>query len=120
MQVVLPTKQSSSYLRSRNFTVLHLITGTHAMRILLPYFDDPLLAVRHYAVAFAAGVAASGIDPNAAGLPVIVRPWEALIAAACNVDDEHVIKLVYGCREEFLATGDDRYRSAASLVLSRD
>lgn len=104
------------YLRSRNFTVLHLITGTHAMRILSPYFDDPLMAVRHYAIAFAAGVAASGINPEAAPLPVTPKRWEALKVVACNADDEHVIKLIYACREEFRATGDERYRSAASLV----
>ena len=108
------------YLRSRNFTVLHLVTGAHATRILLPYSDDPQMAVRHYAVAFAAGVAAVGIDPDAAALPVTVQPWEALIAAACNAEDEHEIKLVYACREEFLVTEDDRYRSAASLILGRN
>ena len=108
------------YLRSRNFTVLHLITGTHAMRILSRFCDDPQMAVRHYAIAFAAGVAASGLDPDADQLPVSVQPWETLIVAACNVDDEHQIKLVYACREEYLATGDDRYRAAASLVLKRD
>ena len=108
------------YLRSRNFTVLHLVTGAHATRILLPYSDDPQMAVRHYAVAFAAGVAASGIDPDAAALPVTVQPWEALIAAACNAEDEHEIKLIYVCHEEFLVTEDDRYRSAASLVLCRN
>lgn len=104
------------YLRSRNFTVLHLITGTHAMRILSPNFDDPLMAVRHYAIAFAAGVAASGINREAAPLPVTPKRWEELEVIACNADDEHVIKLIYACREEFRATGDERYRSAASLV----
>lgn len=104
------------YLRSRNFTVLHLITGTHAMRILTPYFDDPLIAVRHYAVAFAAGIAASGIDAEAAALPVTLKSWETLKNIACNADDEHVIKLIYASQEEFRVTGDDRYRAAASLV----
>lgn len=107
------------YLRSRNFTVLHLITGTHAMRILLPHFDDPLTAVRHYAVAFAAGVAASGIDSEAAALPVTPESWENLKGIAYNADDEHVIKLIYACQEEYRATGDDRYRLAASPVAER-
>ena len=108
------------YLRSRNFTVLHLVTSAHAMRILSPYFDEPNAAIHHYAIAFAAGVAASGIDGNARALPATSRAWDELIAAACNADDEHEIKLVYASREEFLATGDDRYRAAAGLVLSRD
>lgn len=112
----LATLALERYLLSRNFTVLHLITGTHAMRLLLPYFDAPELAVRHYAIAFAAGVAASGIDADAAALPVAPKPWEALREIAYNDDDEHVIKLIYACREEFLATGDERYQWAASLV----
>lgn len=104
------------YLRSRSFTVLHLITGTYAMRILSPYFVDPLAAAHHYAIAFAAGVAASGINAEAANLPVTPKSWPTLKDAACNADDEHVIKLTYACMEEFEVTGDERYRLAASLV----
>jgi hypothetical protein len=108
------------YLRSRNFTVLHLVTGSHAMRILLPYFDAPMAAVHHFAIAFAAGVAASGIDADAPLLPSNPQHWQALKVAACNADDQHVIKLVYACHEEFLVTGDERYRFAATLVLDRN
>jgi Questin oxidase-like len=104
------------YLQSRNFTVLHLITATHAMRILSPYFNEPLMAVRHYAIAFAAGVAASGIDAGSAALPFTPKSWDTLKIIACNADDEHVIKLIYACQEEFRTTNDDRYRLAASLV----
>ena len=108
------------YLRSRNFTVLHLITSAHAMRVLAPCFDAPIPVVRHYAMAFAAGVAASDIDPGAAAIAVSPRSWDALTAIACDAQDEHVIKLIYACGEEFRAIGDDRYRAAASLVLGRD
>ena len=108
------------YLRSRNFTVLHLITSAHALRVLSPYFDAPLAAVRQYAIAFAAGVAASGIDVQALARPVDVQSWPTLGVHACDATDEHVIKLIYACREEFQVTGDERYRSAASLVLRRD
>ena len=106
------------YLRSRNFTVLHLITGTHAMHILSPYFDDQELAVLHYAVAFAAGVAASGIDPKAALLAVTPQPWVTLKAIACDATDEHIIKIIYACEAEWQVTQDDRYRVAASLAAS--
>ena len=108
------------YLRSRNFTALHLVTSSHALRVLTPCFDAPLSALRHYALAFAAGVAASGIDVQASALPVSVQSWPMLGALACDATDEHVIKLIYACREEFQVNGDERYRSAASLVLRRD
>ena len=90
------------------------------MRLLLPYVDAPEAAMDPYAIAFAAGVAASGIKADAAALPVALRSWQTLREIACGDDDEHVIKLIYACREEFQVNADERYRQAASLVLRRD
>ena len=114
----LATVALDHYLRSRNFTVLHLVTGTHAMRILLPYFDEPKAAIHHYATAFAAGVAASGIDPNAPALAATPQPWATLKALACEATDEHIIKVIYACEAEWQVTKDDRYCLAASVAAS--
>lgn len=108
----------SIYLRTRNFTVLHLITSAHALRLITPWLDAPLVAVRHYAHAYAAGVAASGVDMNAPPIAVNVLPWPDVLRAGIASNDEHVIKLVYACREEWLATGDADYQQAASLAVS--
>ena len=104
------------YLRSRNFTVLHLVTSAHALRVLSPHFDAPLSALRHYALAFAAGVAASGINPDAPELAVTPQPWTALKAIACEATDEHIVKIIYACEAEWQVAHDDRYRVAASLA----
>lgn len=106
------------YLRSSNFTVLHLITSAHAMRVLMPWLDEPLIAARHYARAFAAGFAASGVKMDAPIIAVEVLPWPEAVRAAIASNDEHVIKLVYACHEEWKVTGDARYQRAASLVVS--
>ncbi len=106
------------YLRTKNFTVLHLITSAHALRLLMPRLDEPLVAVRHYAHAYAAGVAASGVAGDSPMMAVDVLPWPDVMRAAIASDDEHVVKLVYACREEWLVTGDTDYQRAASLVVA--
>ncbi len=106
------------YLRSKNFTVLHLITSAHALRLLMPWLEQPLVAVRHYARAYAAGVAASGVKVDAPMMTVNVLTWPELLRVAIASDDEHVIKLVCACHEEWKVTGDAGYQRAASLVVA--
>lgn len=106
------------YLRTKNFTVLHLITSAHALRLLMPWLDEPLVAVRHYARAYAAGVAASRVKGLPPIMAVNVLPWPEALRAGAASDDEHVIKLVYACHEEWKVTGDAGYLRAASLVVS--
>jgi hypothetical protein len=104
------------YARSGNFTALHLVTSAHAVRMLLPFVDDPALALGHYWRAFAAGVGASGAKTAEA---VEMRQWPSLVAAALASDDDHLIKLVDSCREEELAYGGDDWRRAASRVVAQ-
>ena len=106
------------YLRTRNFTVLHLITSAHALRLLMPWLIEPLIAARHYARAYAAGVAASGVKLDSPIIAVNVLPWPEVLRAGAASDDEHVIKLVYACHEEWKVTGDAGYERAASLVVA--
>jgi hypothetical protein len=114
----LATQALAIYLRSHNFTALHLITSAHALRLLMPWLDEPLVAVRHYARAYAAGVAASGVKLDAPLIDVKVLSWPEVLRACAASDDEHVIKLVYACREEWQVTSDAGYQRAASLAVS--
>lgn len=102
------------YAASGNFTVLHLLTSAHALRVLLPFIDEPLPAVRAYWRAFAAAWAASGARDMGALPP---QPWTRITAFARASDDDHVIKLVYSCREQEAAYGGAPWRQAASRVL---
>ncbi|MFG6431547.1 questin oxidase family protein [Roseateles sp. LYH14W] len=83
-----------TYAATRNFTVLHLLTASHAMSVLQPWWPTPDLA-RGFSVAAAAGLLASGATPALTLDRPLSRPWPALVAAACAQDDAHVIKLTH-------------------------
>ena len=103
------------YVATPNFTVLHLITGLHAVRMLLPWVvdsEDTQGALAHSV--FAAYMAAQvrpGVSPVASDVP----SWPAVVAAALGSDNDHVIKLVHACREEASAYGEGLYLRAAGL-----
>ena len=105
-----------TYLKSGNFTVLHMITGLRAVRVLLPWVEDAQALHPIIVRAFTAAYLAAQIKPMAMQ-PVSASPsWPDVIAAAIASDDDHVIKLVHACREEFSAYGDARYLEAAALA----
>ena len=100
---------------SGNFTALHLVTGCHAMHVLLRFVHDRGAALRAFWQAYGVAVVAAQLRPRP---PVAPRPWPELVAAAIAHDDEHVIKLVEACREEERAYGGDDWRAAASRALA--
>jgi Questin oxidase-like len=106
------------YLQTQDFTVLHLITSCHALRLLMPWISEPDAAVRWYALAYAAGLLASrarGPYPPIAALDS--EPWESLAQRAIASNDDHVIKLVYTCQQEAVHYGDALYRRVAALAV---
>lgn len=102
------------YAASGNFTVLHLLTSAHAMRVLLPLIDEPLPALAAYWQAFAAAWAASGARDRGT---VPLHTWTRIVDAAIASDDDHAAKLVDSCREQQAAYGGEVWRLAASRVL---
>ncbi|MDG0831944.1 questin oxidase family protein [Roseateles saccharophilus] len=105
-----------TYAASGNFTVLHLLTASHAMSVLEPWWPAPELA-RGFSVAAAAGLLASGAAP-ALGLDrEPSRPWPALISAACDQDDEHVIKLTHAAWRLGRRWPDPAWRRAAERAI---
>jgi hypothetical protein len=90
------------YARTGDFTVLHVITASHALRGLWPWVTDRAAALRALRPALAAALLASdaweagaAVDADAAAPPC----WEELVRGALAADDEHVIKLVHACRD---------------------
>ena len=110
------------YAASANFTVLHLLTSAHAMRLLLPWLDDDdaAAALGHYWLAYAAGHAASGLNTAGAARvpPAPLRPWPEIVARAIASDDDHLIKLVDSCCEQEQAYGGAVWRLAASRAVA--
>ena len=101
-----------------DFTALHAVTGTHAVRVLLPFLDDAqqALALRFLFQSMSAAyltIATPPIEP----VDVMRAPqWDDIVAAAFASDDEHVVKLAYSAQEEAAVHGDDAtYRWCAAL-----
>lgn len=107
----LALQAAALYARSGNFVALHLVTSAHALRVLLPFVDEPLHAVRDYACAYAAAHVAAAASPGA--MPRLL-PWKTIIESAIASDDEHVIKLVDSCVEQRAIYGGRAWRQAAS------
>lgn len=87
-----------TYAATGNFTVLHLLTASHAMQVLAPWWPADRgdgSVPRGFVVAAAAGLMASGAAPALLLDRPPSRPWPALLSAACAQDDAHVIKLAH-------------------------
>lgn len=106
------------YARSGNFTVLHLVTSAHAVRVLLPLLDEPLPAMAAYWRAWAGGVVAARFDAAQPGRVTPLRDWAELAAAASASDDGHLVMLVDTCRQEQAAyNGAPDWQRAASRAV---
>jgi Questin oxidase-like len=108
------------YAAAPNFATLHVVTSAHALRVLSPLLDDPAAASRWLLQAFGAVYVAMGTpavnrDEDGARAAKSTPPsWEAIAAAAAASNDEHVIKMVYTCREEASAYRQPLYQSFAA------
>lgn len=110
-----------AYRRREDFTLLHVVTGCHAFRIVQPYAGDKPLARRYLwqavLVAWLTVVAA----PNGrtqAGAEVPAAGEEAIAARAILSSDDHAIKLCYSALCEFREYGDPAYLHIATRKLA--
>lgn len=91
---------SKLYLQSHDFTVLHTVTSAHAMRVLLPYINDKDTALKSYwSAALAAIISIKDLKFN------IITESEYSgnlnVKKVINSNDDHTIKLVFSCIEEY-------------------
>ena len=107
-----------AYAQTGNFTALHLVTSTHAMRVLARFIDEGderQAAWRWFWQAYAHGVVAARLQ--VADTPLVLQPWPELVSVALAARDEHLIKLVDAAREEERRYGGDDWRRAASRAV---
>ncbi|MFG6447342.1 questin oxidase family protein [Roseateles sp. BYS180W] len=111
------------YVQTGNFTVLHLLTATRALRVLLPWVEASAALDAHLqavwlrsalAALMASGVARARPLPEA---PSPLPDWPVLRAAALAQYDEHTLKLVHCGWQEDARQSDPRWRQAAALRL---
>lgn len=111
----------SLYAATNNFTALHLVTATHALRLLLPYLPDTKETLRYYWQAFCAAYISIGApemtEPNLSEyLPI---SWEDIFSKAIKANDDHTIKLVYSCYSEDQVYKNPLYNYIASHVIKK-
>ncbi len=106
-----------TYAATGNFTVLHLLTASHAMTVLAPWWPSSELPPG-FVVAAAAGLLASGATPALTLDREPTQPWPALISAACAQDDAHVIKLTHAAWRLGRLWPDPAWRRAVERALA--
>jgi hypothetical protein len=115
---------AAAFAQSGNFTALHVMTATHAARILMPLLgDDPAILSglwRAYAAAACVAGTLPTLDPAVLAALRADAPddWAPLLAAAVAHDDEHVIKSTYTAWRLDRALDDGVYQSAAARYLA--
>ena len=108
---------------TRNFTMLHAMTASHATRVLLPYVRDADAFVRYLWRAIVAAYVSARLPDIPTDVDLLQRyaerpEWEALVATACVSDDEHVVKAAFTAREEDRAYASPNYRVAVARYLN--
>ncbi len=101
---------------SGDFTILHGVTGCHALRLLLPFMQDERAALAHFWQALAAAWLGAG-SPPVAGFALEGSDglgFDEILPAAVACDDEHDVKLAFSCWREWQRTNDSLYRRVAS------
>lgn len=110
---------------TRNFTLLHAMTATHALRIVLPYAPDRAALLGSFWRAIVAAYVSAGApafpDEISFAADIARAPsWEIVRDVACASRDEHVIKAVFTAWSEDLVYRDPLYRVAAARYLGID
>ena len=110
---------------TRSFTLLHAMTATHAIRIVLPFAPDRNLFLAYFWRAYVAAYVSAGapafLEATAFASAIASAPnWEPLLAIARGSDDEHVVKATFTAWTEDSVYHDPLYRVATVRYLRLD
>lgn len=108
------------YAATWDFTALHMVTGVHATRVVLPYCEDREAAIRALWQALAAAYLSIGKPavPDTPPLDSAEAPgWPSILERVRKAEDEHVIKIVYSCWVEDAVYRDPLYRAVAARAI---
>ncbi len=111
------------YLGTGNFFALHMVTGSHALRVLLPYLGEPTQVLDRWWQALAATYAIIDVPEYdgwrgapAAPAPDRARMLAAGMASLRGDDAEHVIKLLWSAAAEHAAYGHSEHAQIVARV----
>jgi len=113
----------AAYWQTENFTVLHMVTATHAARRIVEMLPDARARQLEHALWLAFCAAYVSVGAPQLGGPVEIRAdlpsWQALCASAIESNDDHVIKLTYTCWREAQRNPLPLYRQVAARALGK-
>jgi len=98
---------------TRNFTILHAVTSTHAFRLLAPYYQSSDEILYYFTFALAAAYVTIGAPKIE---PIHVErelDWDLLTTQATKSLDDHIPKIVYSCIKETHKYGNPVFYEAA-------
>jgi hypothetical protein len=111
---------ASVYGATGDFTALHMVTGTQAVTVLLPYVESPRVLLPWLWQALAAAYIAIG-RPDLPNQETIdswrateTAAWPGLLHRAVTEEDEHTVKLCYAALSLGRLTGDRLFRWLAA------
>jgi hypothetical protein len=109
------------YWQTDDFVALHMLTGTHAARIVLSHLPEAMARrlLPELWTAFCTAYVVVGAPPlRALPIPQIKEDWPALFAQALASDDDHDIKLAHACFDENRLSPSPVYFAAARRRLA--
>lgn len=110
---------AARYASTRDFTLLHVATGTRAARVLTPWLpkDNAALAPLWHAVAAATLASDTALITSRESPVSTTLDWPKVLARARASDDEHVIKLVHAMAVQHDVAPDPRWLRAAAAAV---
>lgn len=109
------------FAQTGDFTVLHMVTGCRAVRVLLTAVpgSEPW-ALACLVPAFTAAFLSSGIGRTAplSSIEGEAPEWSDVVNAALRSDDDHLAKIVHACSDEAAAHANPAYLQAACRAVS--
>ena len=104
------------YLSSNDdFTALHAVTSCHAMRVVTEKYENKQELFHYYWHAIGAAYVVTGMPELVNNFDTSNLPsWEKIQSKASESLNDHLIKLVYTCKEEFEFYQNPLYHLAAS------
>jgi hypothetical protein len=113
-----------AFAESGDFTALHVMTGTYAMRTISGFFVEPDAEMPGFWRAYAAAALVSGAIPTLAPAKLASlraeapADWAPLLTQAIANDEEHVIKATYTAWRLDAELNDPIFRTAAHRYLT--
>ncbi|MBW8186239.1 questin oxidase family protein [Shewanella nanhaiensis] len=108
-----------SFYLSDDFTLLHTVTGCHALSIVLPYLEDKQTALRELWKAIVVAYLSTGLRYQDKEITTVENNinFSPIIEKALKSEDSHAIKLVYTCLCEYKNWNDPLYFTVSKRAI---